>query len=113
MKRHVGPETLQDSSQMAFNLFAKGPDDCSQIPKLNSHDLNSDDYQDGYTRTQRGVSLDIITFLDKFYDNFPEFRKSELYLASESYGGIFFDGKRAVLMRNREIHTLNRYSDFG
>jgi vitellogenic carboxypeptidase-like protein len=30
----------------------------------------------------------MLTFLHKFYENFPEKRKADLYLATESYGGI-------------------------
>ena len=44
-------------------------------------------YDQGYVTNQDGVAWDMLTFLHKFYDNFPEKRKADLYLASESYGG--------------------------
>jgi vitellogenic carboxypeptidase-like protein len=45
-------------------------------------------YDQGYVTNQDGVARDMLTFLHKFYDNFPEKQKADLYLASESYGGI-------------------------
>jgi carboxypeptidase C (cathepsin A) len=30
----------------------------------------------------------MMAFLHKFYENFPEKRKADLFLASESYGGM-------------------------
>ena len=44
-------------------------------------------YDQGYATNQDGVARDMLTFLHKFYENFPEKRDADLYLASESYGG--------------------------
>ena len=44
-------------------------------------------YDQGYVTDQSGVGRDMLTFLNKFYENFPEKRKADLFLASESYGG--------------------------
>jgi len=48
------------------------------------------DYQQGYVTNQKGVARDMLTFLHQFYEQFPEKRKSDLYLTSESYGGTYF-----------------------
>jgi Serine carboxypeptidase len=47
-------------------------------------------FEKGYVTNQDGVASDMITFLHKFYKNFPEKREAELILASESYGGTLF-----------------------
>ena len=52
-----------------------------------AHVAKETPYSLGYVTNQDGVSSDMLTFLHKFYENFPEKRKADLYLASESYGG--------------------------
>ena len=49
---------------------------------------NDTDYKQGYVTNQNGVAGDILTFLHEFYKQFPEKRMADLYLTSESYGGI-------------------------
>lgn len=48
---------------------------------------NDNPYDQGYVTNQDGVAADMLTFIRKFYDNFPEKRKADLFLTSESYGG--------------------------
>lgn len=45
-------------------------------------------YSRGYVTNQDGVASDMMTFIHKFYENYPDKRNADLYLASESYGGI-------------------------
>ena len=37
-----------------------------------------------------------MTFLHKFYENFPEKRSADLYLASESYGGAKYPEMKLI-----------------
>jgi vitellogenic carboxypeptidase-like protein len=53
-----------------------------------AHIATDSPYDQGYVTNQDGVAQDMLAFLHKFYDNFPEKRRADLYLASESYGGI-------------------------
>ena len=47
-------------------------------------------FDQGYVTNQMGVAADVMTFLQEFYKQFPERRKADLYIASESYGGDSF-----------------------
>ena len=49
--------------------------------------VNDTAYERGYVTNQDGVASDMMTFLHKFYESFPEKRQADLFLASESYGG--------------------------
>jgi len=54
---------------------------------LDREDKKDNRYDEGYVTNQDGVAADMLTFIHKFYDNFPEKRKADLFLVSESYGG--------------------------
>ncbi|BFZ62054.1 hypothetical protein YB2330_003133 [Saitoella coloradoensis] len=76
------------------DLHSSTPDDVRQRffrLRTESTPGNDDDsdYVDGYAANQRGVSADLIRFLQTFYKNFPETVKSPLFLSSESYGGKY------------------------
>lgn len=79
-KRHLmyGQED-EDSGQ----LFLQSP---SELP-ISPGSTTDSAYDQGYATNQDGVARDMLTFLHKFYENFPEKREADLYLASESYGG--------------------------
>ncbi|KAF9274275.1 hypothetical protein BGZ68_000817 [Mortierella alpina] len=46
-------------------------------------------YSKGYVKDQRGVAKDLLTFLDHFYQRYPEQRMADLYLTGESYAGKY------------------------
>ena len=48
----------------------------------------------------------MMAFIHQFYDNFPEKRKSDLYIASESYGGKYAPSiATAILDYNQRTET--------
>jgi hypothetical protein len=69
--------------------------------------INDTAYERGYVTNQDGVSSDMMTFLHKFYENFPEKRKADLFLASESYGGIPLQ----EISNTRKIRSFYSYRD--
>jgi vitellogenic carboxypeptidase-like protein len=46
-------------------------------------------YEKGYVGNQAAVAHDLIEFLDRFYEIFPDQRQSKLYLTGESYAGKY------------------------
>ncbi|KAJ3306101.1 hypothetical protein HDV03_000335 [Kappamyces sp. JEL0829] len=46
-------------------------------------------WEQGYVSNEAAVAHDLIIFLDRFYDIFPEQRRSKLYLTGESYAGKY------------------------
>ncbi|KAF9949594.1 hypothetical protein BGZ72_008654 [Mortierella alpina] len=46
-------------------------------------------YSKGYVKDQRGVAQDLLTFMDHFYQRYPEQRTVDLYLTGESYAGKY------------------------
>ncbi|KAF9997537.1 hypothetical protein BGZ80_000237 [Entomortierella chlamydospora] len=46
-------------------------------------------YSYGYVKNERGVAADLLVFLDKFYQRYPEVQKADLYLTGESYAGKY------------------------
>jgi len=60
----------------------------SHVPPTREFTTESS-YSQGYVTNQDGVAHDMLTFIHAFYENFPEKRKADLFLASESYGGNF------------------------
>jgi Serine carboxypeptidase len=70
----------------------------SSVPEF----VNDTAYERGYVTNQDGVASDMMTFLHKFYENFPEKRKADLFLASESYGGN--DTKDVTDMQGNTLH---------
>ncbi|CAO3573834.1 unnamed protein product [Mortierella alpina] len=46
-------------------------------------------YSQGYVKDQRGVTQDLLTFMDHFYLRYPEQRTADLYLTGESYAGKY------------------------
>jgi hypothetical protein len=44
---------------------------------------------EGFPENQHAVSHDLIIFIDRFYELFPELLKVKLYLAGESYAGKY------------------------
>ncbi|KAI8899170.1 Alpha/Beta hydrolase protein [Globomyces pollinis-pini] len=52
-------------------------------------DLSSPKFENGYVANQEAVAHDLIVFLDRFYDIFPEQRKSKLFITGESYAGKY------------------------
>ncbi|KAF9351851.1 hypothetical protein BGX26_010217 [Mortierella sp. AD094] len=46
-------------------------------------------YSHGYVKDERGVVSDLLVFLDKFYQRYPEVQKVDLYLSGESYAGKY------------------------
>ncbi|KAG0330859.1 hypothetical protein BG004_001950 [Podila humilis] len=65
----------------------------------------------GYVKDQRGVAADLIQFLDKFYDRYPEQKDVDLYLTGESYAGKYVPSfAHAIMERNLdELNTHNQY----
>jgi Serine carboxypeptidase len=59
----------------------------SNIPHSIFESKGDSPFDQGYVTNQIGVATDAMTFLNQFYKNFPEKRKADLYIASESYGG--------------------------
>lgn len=72
---------------------------CSKDP-FNPLDLKPE-WIDGYCSNQAAVGHDVIVFLDRFYQEFPELLKSDLYLTGESYAGKYIP---AIA---HQIHTMN------
>jgi len=64
----------------------------SDLPHSIFEPKNDSPFDHGYVTNQIGVATDAMTFLHQFYKNFPDKRKAVLYIASESYGGIFCFG---------------------
>jgi vitellogenic carboxypeptidase-like protein len=54
--------------------------------------LDDRPYKQGYVTNQDGVAMDMMSFIHQFYQQYPDKRKADLYLASESYGGWDFRG---------------------
>ncbi|CAG8690784.1 14354_t:CDS:10 [Cetraspora pellucida] len=60
----------------------------------------------GYLRNVSQVPGQFLTFLDKFFEIFPEFSKDDMYLAGESFAGTFIPYIAAgILKRNNETTT--------
>jgi Serine carboxypeptidase len=77
-------EPFNESESETFQFQSPHLSDPSSSTKATQNDT---DYDQGYVTNQAGVSKDMLTFLHNFYQNFPEKRKADLYLTSESYGG--------------------------
>ncbi|KAJ3334382.1 hypothetical protein HDU76_000075 [Blyttiomyces sp. JEL0837] len=64
-------------------------------------------YVKGYTANQAAVARDLLIFLDRFYDKFPEQKRAPLYLMGESYAGKYVPGlAKAMLKQNKERREL-------
>ena len=74
---------------------------------------NESDYEQGYVTNQAGVAKDMMTFLHKFYENFPEKRQADLYLTSESYGGTSLPKFLKWTSYSREICAFYSDCDIG
>ena len=65
----------------------------SQLPKGNctpfDDTIDPPKFKNGFVTNQAAVAHDLIVFLDRFYDIFPETRNSKLYLTGESYAGKY------------------------
>jgi vitellogenic carboxypeptidase-like protein len=82
---------------------------CPTLPKV----VETDDYDeyepyakysDGYTTNQAAVASDMLMFLDKFYDVFPELRQAKLVISGESYAGKYVPSvAAAILHRNARV----------
>ncbi|KAF9976412.1 hypothetical protein BGZ73_008614 [Actinomortierella ambigua] len=60
-------------------------------------------YFHGYTKDERGVAKDLMVFLHGFFRRYPEQRKSDLYLAGESYAGKYVPAfAEAIVLYNEE-----------
>jgi vitellogenic carboxypeptidase-like protein len=75
--------------------------------------LDNSPFDQGYVTNQIGVAADIMTFLHEFYKNFPEKRKADLYIASESYGGQFPSISRPMTNEIRKVCSYHCYGDPG
>jgi len=62
----------------------------SDVPHSIFESKDNCPFDQGYVTNQIGVASDVMTFLQEFYKQFPERRKADLYIASESYGGDSF-----------------------
>jgi hypothetical protein len=60
---------------------------------------------EGFPENQHAVSHDLIVFIDRFYELFPELLKVKLYLAGESYAGKYIPSLAA------EIDKLNKHDN--
>ncbi|KAF9908947.1 hypothetical protein EC991_009247 [Linnemannia zychae] len=65
-------------------------------------------YSKGYVKDQRGVAADLLTFLDQFYTRYPELKKSDLYLAGESYAGKYVPSLAYAILESNQGHR-HRY----
>ncbi|ODQ55423.1 alpha/beta-hydrolase [Saitoella complicata NRRL Y-17804] len=79
-------------------------------PQVESTSGNDDDpdYVDGYAASQRGVSADLIRFMQAFYKNFPETAKSPLFLSSESYGGKYIPELATAILDYNLIYDKDK-----
>jgi hypothetical protein len=81
-KRFLKHQLVEDEPEQLF-LHSTS----SELPTFPMEEVNDAPFDRGYATNQDGVVLDMLKFLHKFYEHFPEKRKADLYLASESYGG--------------------------
>ncbi|KAG0230317.1 hypothetical protein BGX31_005879 [Mortierella sp. GBA43] len=61
-------------------------------------------YWNGYVKDQRGVVEDLLSFLDQFYQRYPEVQSKDLYLTGESYAGKYVPALAyGIMERNKEL----------
>ncbi|KAF9108067.1 hypothetical protein BGX27_008495 [Mortierella sp. AM989] len=68
-------------------------------------------YFNGYVKDQRGVVSDLLVFLDKFYQRYPEVQKSDLYLTGESYAGKYVPALAYGIMESNKGRRHNHDED--
>ncbi|KAG0273141.1 hypothetical protein BGZ95_011038 [Linnemannia exigua] len=68
-------------------------------------------YSKGYVKDQRGVAADLLTFMDQFYTRFPELKKSDLYLAGESYAGKYVPSLAYAILQSNQGHRHHHRND--
>ncbi|CAG8446779.1 5260_t:CDS:10 [Ambispora gerdemannii] len=79
-----------------------------------SHHVRNDDpcYMEGYVSNQKGISKDLLVFLQKFYQRYPEQKRSELYIAGESYAGKYVPSfATAIYKHNTFLRQQKKYED--
>ncbi|CAG8445046.1 10717_t:CDS:10 [Ambispora leptoticha] len=79
-----------------------------------SHHTKNDDpcYMEGYASNQKGISKDLLVFLQKFYQRYPEQKLGELYIAGESYAGKYVPSfATAIHKHNTYLRQYRKYGD--
>ena len=83
-KRVADYDQSEDDTELLFSISSNA----MKMQSSSDHDDHDDGpFKQGYVTNQAGVASDMLAFLHKFYENFPEKRKADLYIATESYGG--------------------------
>ncbi|KAF9989920.1 hypothetical protein BGZ75_004308 [Mortierella antarctica] len=71
-------------------------------------------YSKGYVKDQRGVAQDLLTFLDQFYQRYPEQRTADLYLTGESYAGKYVPAfAYGIMEQNKKRLQEDAQQDLG
>jgi len=110
-RTHVNAETTMVVSNAEFANYTKSR---SQFQFVNQNDGTTSstgdddkDFVNGYAANEAGVTKDFITFMNGFYDIFPETRKLSLHLTSESYGGKYVPEIAAAVATYNDETTDN------
>ncbi|KAG0057572.1 hypothetical protein BGZ83_008154 [Gryganskiella cystojenkinii] len=101
-------ELERDQAQESA-YFARLPSDQSfhlkaMASQQDRQSRNESSYTEGgFVKDQAGVTEDMLTFLDLFYERYPEQLKSDLYIAGQSYAGKFVPSiAHGILERNKK-----------
>ncbi|XP_062515371.1 uncharacterized protein LOC134190856 [Corticium candelabrum] len=60
-----------------------------------------------YVFNEKEVASDLLTFMNLFYEKFPEYNQRDLYIFGESYAGHYIPATSALILKSNSIAARN------